>query len=213
MLSYTARAVMAALPGRARGRRPTPPMADVSFVIEVRREEGLIQERKREMGWQVYGTNGLALALTQVVWAYRGQYRIEDDWSRLKGRPLGLTPLYLQDEGRIRGLVYLLSVALRVLSLVEWAVRERLRKEKTKLRDVYAGQPGRQTARPSAELLLRAMRGISVSVVEVNGQTHAMLSPLSEVQTRLLELWGLPPDLYETVARGFPESPVNTSEP
>ena len=57
----------------------------------------------------------------------------------------------------------------RVLSLVEYQVRERLRKEGTKLRDVYAGQPGRQTARPSAELLLGVMKTISVSAVEVNG--------------------------------------------
>lgn len=213
LLSVTATAVMTAPPGRAHGSRPTPPMADVSFVMEVRREESLIGERKREMGWQVYGTNGLALALTAVVWAYRGQYRIEDDWSRLKGRSLGLTPLYLQDEGRIQGLVYLLSVALRVLSLVEWAVRERLREEKAKLRDVYAGQPGRQTARPSAELLLRAMRAISVSVVEVNGQVHVLLSPLTPVQRRLLELWDLPSDSYDRVARGFPETPLDTSEP
>jgi transposase len=213
LLSYTARAVMAAPPGRASGSHPTPQEADVSFVMEVRREEGPIGERKREMGWQVYGTNGPALALTAVVWAYRGQYRIEDDWSRLKGRPLGLTPLYLQDEGRIQGLVYLLSVALRVLSLVEWAVRERLREGKTKLRDVYAGQPGRQTARPSAELLLRAMRTISVSVVEVSGQVHVLLSPLTPVQRRLLELWDLPSDSYDRVARGFPETPLNTSEP
>jgi transposase len=213
LLCYTARAVTATRHKRAHGSRPKPQMADVSFVIEVGREVGLIGERKREMGWQVYGTNGLALALTQVVWAYRGQYRIEDDWSRLKGRSLGLTPLYLQDEGRIQGLVYLLSVALRVLSVVEWVVRERLRKEKTKLRDIYAGQPGRQTARPSAELLLRAMQAISVSVVEVSGQVHVLLSPLTLVQKRLLDLWELPPDLYDQVARGFPKLPPNMSEP
>jgi transposase len=213
LLSVTARAVMAAGGKRSAGGRPTPPMADVSFAMEVRREEGSIEGRKREMGWQVYATNAVALALAAVVWAYRGQYRIEDDWSRLKGRSLGLTPLYLQDEGRIQGLVYLLSVALRVLSLLEWAVRERLRTEKAKLRDIYAGQPGRQTARPSAELLLRAMRAISVSVVEVNGRVHVLLSPLTPVQRRLLELWDLPPDSYDRVARGFPESPLNTSEP
>ena len=212
LLSYTATAVLAADPRRANGT-PSTTKADVSFVMEVHREEGLIGERKREMGWQVYGTNGRGLALTQVVWAYRGQYRIEDDWSRLKGRSLGLTPLYLQDEGRIQGLVYLLSVALRVLSLVEWTVRERLHKEKTKLRDIYDGQPGRQTARPSAELLLKAMRAISVSVIEVNGKIHVLLSPLTRVQKRLLELWDLPPDLYDRVARGFPETPLNTSEP
>jgi transposase len=213
LLEYTARAVLTTRPKRAYQGRPAREETDVSFVIEVQRDEKLIQEKKREMGWQVYGTNGVGMSLPQVVWAYRGQYRIENDWSRLKGRPLGLTPLYLQDEGRIQGLVYLLSLALRVLTLVEWVVRERLRKEGSKLQGVYAGQSGRKTARPSAELLLEAMKTISVSVIEVNGQTHALLSPLTEVQKRLLELWDLPSDLYEKVARGFPKAPSNTSEP
>ena len=131
----------------------------------------------------------------------------------MKGRTLALTPVYLQDEQLIRGLVYLLSLALRMLTLVEWVARERLCQDRAKLQGIYAGQPGRQTARPSAELLLGVMKTISVSVVEVNGQAHALLSPLTEVQTRLLELWGLPPDLYEKVVRGFPISPVRMSEP
>jgi transposase len=213
LLRYTVRALATSRQKRAYAGRPAQQETAVSFTIEVHREETEIQEKKRELGWQVYGSNGVGRRLPQVVWAYRGQYRIENDWSRLKGRPLGLTPLYLQDEERIEGLVYLLSLALRVLTLLEWAVRERLRQDGAKLQGIYPGQPGRKTARPSAELLLRALETISVSVVEVNGQTHAMLSPLSEVQTRLLELWGLPPDLYEKVARGFPEPPVNTSEP
>ena len=81
------------------------------------------------------------------------------------------------------------------------------------MRGIYDGQPGRKTMRPSVELLLRAMKTISVSVVQLNGQIHALLSPLSEVQKRLLQLWELPPDLYEKVAQGFPKSPMNTSEP
>jgi transposase len=213
LLSYTVRALMTTRSKRPYGGRPARQETDVSFVTAVRRDDAAIGEKKREMGWQIYGTNGMGMSLPQVVWAYRGQYRIEDDWSRLKGRPLGLTPLYLQDEDRIQGLVYLLSLALRVLTLVEWGVRQRLRQEGAKVQGVYAGQPGRKTARPSAELLLRAMQTISVSVVEVNGQTHALLSPLTEVQKRLLELWGLPPDLYEKVTRGFQKPPSNTSEP
>lgn len=193
--------------------RPARQETEVFFEIDVRREETLIEEKKREMGWQVYGTNALAMTLPQVVWAYRGQYRIEDDWSRLKGRPLGLTPMYLQDEQRMQGLVYVLSLALRVLTLPEWVVRERLRQEGRRLQGVYAGQPGRKTTRPSAELLLGAMKTISVSLVEVNGQVHALLSPLTEVQKRLLELWRMPPDLYETVVCRFPKQAVNTSEP
>jgi transposase len=213
LLSYTAQARMTTRQVRAYGGRPARQETDVFFEVRVSRNEPLIEERKRERGWQVYGSNAPALTLPQAVWAYRGQYRVEDDWSRLKGRPLGLTPMYLQDEQRMAGLVHLLSLGVRLLTLLEWLVRERLRQEGEKLQGVYAGQPGRKTDRPSAELLLRAMRTISVSVVEINGQTHALLSPLTEVQTRLLELWNLPPDLYEKVVRGFPIPPLKMSEP
>src|SRR3954468_7958432 len=207
LLRYTVQTRLTTRPVRAYRDRPARQEIEVCFTVEVCRDEARIQEQKREMGWQVYGTNAVALALAPVVWAYRGQYRIEDDWSRLKGRSLGLTPVYLQDEERIQELVYLLSLGLRVLTLVEGVVRERLRQERARLQGVYAGQPGRKTDRPSAELLLGVLKTISISVVEVNGRIHALLSPLTEVQKRLLELWDLPLDLYENVARGFPEPP------
>jgi transposase len=207
LLRYTVQALMTTRQVRAYRDRPARRETEVYFEIDVCRDAGRIEEKKRAMGWQVYATNAQALTLPPVVWAYRGQYRIEDDWSRLKGRSLGLTPVYLQDEERIQGLVYLLSLALRVLTLVEWVVRERLRQGRARLQGIYAGQPGRKTDRPSAELLLGALKTISISVVEVNGRVHALLSPLTEVQKRLLELWDLPPDLYDKVASGFPEPP------
>jgi transposase len=213
LLSYTAEAMMTTRQVRAYGGRPAREEADVFFQIEVRREEGLIEQRKGEMGWQIYATNAPALLLAQVVWAYRGQYRVEDDWSRLKGRPLGLVPMYLQDERRMQGLVHLLSLALRLLTLLEWVARERLRQDRSKLQGVYAGQPGRKTDRPSAELLLKAMKTVSVSVVEVNGQVHTLLSPLTEVQKRLLALWDMPPDLYEKLVSRFSISTIAVSEP
>jgi transposase len=213
LLTYAVQACQRTKQVRAYGGRPARQETEVFFEIEVRREETQIEQRKREMGWQVYATNALTLALAQVVWAYRGQYRIENDWSRLKGRPLGLTPMYLQNEQRMQGLVHLLSLALRLLTLLEWQVRERLRQQGVKLQGVYAGQPGRKTDRPSAELLLKAMKTISISVIESNGQTHALLAPLSEVQLRLLELWGLPPDLYDKLAQGFQIPAAMMSEP
>src|SRR5262249_17860858 len=51
-----------------------------------------------------------------------------------------------------------------------------------------------------------------VSAGEVKGQIHALLAPLTEVQKRLLELWDLPPDLYEKLVCGFPISAMNRSE-
>jgi transposase len=119
LLCYTVPARMTTRPVRADRDRPARRETEVSFGIDVGRDEARIEEQKREMGWQVSGTKALTLPLPAVVWAYRGQYRIEDDGSRLKGRSLGLTPVDLQDEQRIQGLVSLLSLALRVLTLVE----------------------------------------------------------------------------------------------
>jgi transposase len=198
---------------RAYGDRPAEVVVEVYYEVTVQRQEEEIAQAKRELGWQVYATNQEEMGLAGVVWGYRGQYRIEDDWSRLKGRSLGLTPLYLQEEKRIAGLVLLLSVALRVLTLLEWMVRERLRRDGSTVQEVYAGQAGRKTARPSAELLLKVMQTISISVVAVGEQVCVLLSPLSGVQQRLLGLWNLPPDLYEKVTLHFPKPPPTMSEP
>jgi Transposase len=64
----------------------------------------------------------------QGVAAYRSEYLIEQGFGRLKGRPLSLTPLFLPYEPRIVGLVCLLTVALRVLVLIQCVVRRNLQK-------------------------------------------------------------------------------------
>jgi transposase len=175
--------------------------------LEVWRQEEEIERAKREMGWRVYATNQLPLNLAGVVWGYRGQNRLEDNWSRLKGQPLGLTPMYLQYESRVEGLVLLLSLALRLLTVLEWAVRKQLSESGQTLQGLYPGQPGRQAQRPSAELLLQAFQGISLVLVETAGQRQAHMTPLTALQQQLLDLWGLPPNLYQRLTLHFPKPP------
>jgi transposase len=163
--------------------------------VEVSRRPEAIETVKRAMGWRIYATNQLGLNLAGVVWGYRGQYRLENNWSRLKGAPLGLTPMYLQYESRILGLVLLLSLGLRLLSVVEWTVRKKLQENNETLKGLYAGQPGRQAKRPSAELLLKAFKGISLTVIKVAGKLVKHITPLTTLQQKLLELWGLPGNL------------------
>jgi transposase len=200
---------------KVRGYRGRPDRVEreEEYRVATRRREEAIREAKQAMGWQVYASNDLGLSMAAVVWSYRGQYQIEQDWSRLKGRPLSLVPMYLTEEERMRGLVLLLSLALRVLSLLEWQVRKKLQARGEKLKGIYPGQPGRQTARPSAELLLRAMRGISLTVIDVGGRATRHLTPLNPVQQRLLDLWDLPPDLYQRLTRHSSQPPLVLSEP
>lgn len=192
---------------RAYGGRPARVVREQEQRLEVSRQDEAIAQAKQEMGWRVYATNQLPLPLTGVVWGYRGQNRLEDNWSRLKGQPLGLTPMYLQQESRIQGLVLLLSLGLRLLTLLEWTVRQKLQETKQTLKGLYAGQPGRQAKRPSAELLLQAFQGISLALVEASGRLTAHVPPLNALQQQLLDLWELPPNLYQRLTLHLPKPP------
>jgi transposase len=192
---------------RGYGGRKERVLKEHEHRLEVSRDEGVIEQAKREMGWRVYATNELLMTLVAVVWGYRGQNRLEDNWSRLKGQPLGLTPMYLQYESRIVGLVLLLSLGLRLLSVVEWTVRKKLQENQETLKGLYAGQPGRQAKRPSAELLLTAFKGISLAIVQTAGQWTAHMTGLKALHKKLLELWELPSDLYLRLTLHFSEPP------
>jgi transposase len=192
---------------RAYGDRPAHVLKEKEHRLEVSRDDEVIEKAKREMGWRVYGTNQLGLNLAGVVWGYRGQNRLEDNWSRLKGQPLGLTPMCLQYESRIIGLVLLLSLALRLLSILEWTVRKKLQENQQTLKGLYSGQRGRQAKRPSAELLLKAFKGISLAIVQIAGRLAAQIPPLTALQKSLLKFWELPPNLYLRLTLHFPEPP------
>jgi transposase len=187
--------------------RPARVVKQREHRLEVSRCEESIAVAQREMGWRVYATNQLTLNLAAVVWGYRGQNRLEDNWSRLKGKPCGLTPMYLQYESRVMGLVLVLSLALRLLTVLEWKMRKKLQESGQTLKGLYPGQPGRQARRPSAELLLRAFRGINRSLVEGAGQRMTHVTALTSLQQTLLGLWGLPSDLYQRLTVEIPETP------
>ena len=108
--------------------------------------------------------------------------------------------MYVQSDQRATGLIHLLSLALRLLTLVEWHCRQRLAEQHESLAGLYAGNPKRTTSRPTAEALLQAFRLIHLSVVTLGPQIHRHITPLSELQQRLLALLGVSPTLYERLA-------------
>ena len=111
--------------------------------------------------------------------------------------------MFLQTESRMIGLINLLTIALRVLTLLEFQVRRGLKAEGQTLKGIYAGQKGRQTARPSAELLLEAFRGIDAVVGTVKGKVIPYLRPLTETQKRILSLLGLNDQVYIKLLSNF----------
>lgn len=160
-------------------------------------EEPLAQAVQR-LGWRVYATNHSAeeVSLAQGVAAYRSEYLIEQGFGRLKGRALSLSPLFLHDEQRVVALICLLSIALRVLVLMQFVVRRNLRHGRAMLKGIYPGQPGRQTAQPTTEMMLWALRGVTLSRITIDGQRLYHLTPLNAVQKRILVLMEVPFEIY-----------------
>jgi hypothetical protein len=213
VLSLFAAAAQLLTPRRYR-ERPEQVVVEESHQVEVQRQHEALALAEAALGWQVYGVNDLELSLEAVVWGYRGQYQAEKGFSRLKGCPLSLRPMYLAKEERMLGLVLLLSVALRVLTVLQWQVRRQLHQSGEVLRGLYPGQPGRKTASPSAELLLTAFGGICLTVLEVAGQRSVHITALKPLQQKLLALWRFPAELYQRLAAlHFPEPPPVFSEP
>jgi len=183
---------------------PAETRVERTVSLEVQRDETAIQIAIARLGWRVYGTNQPAqqFSLEQAVLAYREEYRVERNFGRLKGKPLSLTPMYLQDDDRATGLIRLLSIGLQVLSLLEGVVRQQLAETRSKLAGLYVGNPKRATAFPTAEALLQAFNDIFLNVVaHLGDQANRFVSPLSDLQVRILALLGLPQDIYLALAR------------
>lgn len=178
--------------------RPAETRLERQWSVSVARDTEAIAAAIRRLGWRVYGTNCPAeeLPLAQAVLAYRAEYLVERNFGRLKGKPLSLTPMYLEDDRRVTGLIRLLSIGLRVLTLLEHRVRERLNEQGEKLSGLYAGNPTRATERPSTEMILRCFKDIFLTFVTVGEHTHQHLTPLSDLQHKLLALLDFPAEIY-----------------
>jgi transposase len=163
----------------------------------------------QRLGWRVYATNAPAadLSATQAVLAYRQEYLIERAFGRLKGRPLSLTPLYLDRDDHVTGLIRLLSIALRVLTTVEHTVRQRLARDQHTLVGLYASSPTRATAQPTAERLLGAFKEITLTLVQMPHATLRQLTALSPLQHQILDLLGLSSDTYTMIEHYSPQPP------
>jgi transposase len=146
----------------------------------------------------VYATNQKRadLTLEQAVEAYRDEYRVERCFERLKGHPFSLAPMYVQRDDHRVGLVRLLTIALRVLTVLEGVVRQNLEKQKRDISGLYAGNPKRRTNQPTAERLLEAFGNVTLTIARASGFLQCHITPLSSLQQDILALLGLTPAIY-----------------
>ena len=193
--------------GRGRGgpARPTRTQVQVRYAITgVQRNEPVIAARQYRLGWRVQVTNapGARLSLPQAVQHYRGGWSLERDFHLLKDLPLGLSPLFVWKEDQIKGLTRLLTLALRLLTLLETQVRRGVEQTQASLAGLYEGSPTRTTERPTGKRILQAFARAQLTLthVEMGTRTFWHLTPLSPLHEQLLRYLHLPTSLYTALA-------------
>lgn len=200
---------------RAYGTRPARMADTTDYQLQVKVRATPLARAIRRLGWRVYATNHAVreLSLSQAVLAYRQQYLEERGFGRLKGRSLALSPMYLNTDQRVTGLIRLLSLGLRVLTLVEFEVRRSLQTAQAQLAGLYAGQPKRATARPTTEQILRAFKGITLTLWRTRASQQSHLTPLTPVQRCVLKLLKFPATLYSRLERNSLKLAPQMGEP
>jgi transposase len=168
----------------------------ITLLSEINAEA--VEDAKALLGWRVFVTNAAPeqLSLSGAVLLYREEYRIEHGFARLKGHPLSLSPVYVSREDHAKGLIRLLVLGLRILTLLEFVVRRALEQDAQPLVGLYAGNPKRATLMPTAELLLEAFKDITLLMLPHSGQHLRSLTPLTPLQYRILELLGTSSEVY-----------------
>ena len=95
------------------------------------------------------------------------------------------------------GLTRLLTLAARVLALVEYEVRQQLKTQKQTVSGLFPGQATRETALPTTERLLKAFDNIALIVIHKGDRVERHLTTLSALQKTILRLLKCPVGWYQ----------------
>ncbi len=181
------------------GNKPERTIVSTLFHVTPHLEESAYQKAKELFGWRVYATNKSAedLSFENVVLSYRDQFIIEHEFHRLKGVCLSLTPIYLQKDNRIDGLVKFLTIALRVLGLLEIPLHNSIKKRGSSLDGLFDYNPKKSLDKPKAERVLELFDEIHLSTVRVRKKKYFTITGLSDKHREILALMDVGIGVYE----------------
>ena len=187
--------------GRGSANRQKKEIHSVRYQItEVIRDEQAIHQAYCQMGWQLYATNRTKenLPLDEAIRLYRAAPRIERHFHLFKSAPIGISPFYVRNDDQIKGQTRLLSLCVRLMTLIEIVTRRHLKAHGQTLPGLYPDNANRRTAKPTATRLLRAFRGIHS--VRLPNQAASYTTPLTELQRQILSMLCIPESVYEARA-------------
>ncbi len=88
---------------RAYRGQPARTLTETKLSVKAALDPDAYEHTQRLLGWRVYVSNDLNLSLQEAVYGYRNECLIERCFRRYKGKSIGLTPLFLASDERVKG--------------------------------------------------------------------------------------------------------------
>lgn len=200
----------------AASAKPTDKLA-APLKVDIGEQAQEIALTQRLLGWRAFATNAPATLLDAqgAILHYHSEYLIEQQFHRLLTKTTALMPIFLRKPNRIEALIRLLMLALQLSALIQHKARKKLQQTEQHLTDIVPGNPGRKVARPTCEAMLKTFCAVAVVWTILQDEVVAKVTNLRPVNIQILELIGLPPDLYQHFALSFKnvkELGINLSE-
>ena len=168
-------------------------------ITHIARREDKIAALSQRLGWKAFVTNAghKRLPLQDAVLCYRNEYRVERIFNRLKSR-VHIAPLFVKLNDQIEGLTYLLTLGVRVLTVMEFVLRRSLQTDQTTLPGLHPENKTRLTDKPTAERILTAFADVSLTIIKnaAGEEILRRLTSLSGLQEDILQRLGLGASLY-----------------
>lgn len=182
--------------GRPTKNTPYEMIDIVTLKVHSKRNTKAIKEEKELAGWRICVSNvpEERLSVSKSVQYYRDEWIVERGMHRFKRGCLPIIPLFLKIDERIKGLMLLLTIALQVITSIEFVARRELEKENESLAGLVPGNPARKIKRPTTERLFHQFKNLNYLTYKKEGY---LVEKLTALQQRILSLLGLSPDIYD----------------
>jgi transposase len=168
-------------------------------ITRIARQGDHIANLTGRFGWKAFVTNAVQkrLSLKDAVLCYRNEYRVERIFNRLKSR-VHIAPMFVTRDDQIEGLTHLLTLGVRVLTVMEFVLRRSLQKDRAKLPGLHPENKQKMTDKPTVERILKAFSNVSLTIIKNAAGAEIMrrLTPLSGLQEEILQRQGLGIALY-----------------
>lgn len=174
------------------------------YVIRVEQNIDEIEKQKRFCGWRLMVTNTSKeqFSFSQAILSYRQEWTLERCFRILKKSHLGISALYVRKEERLKGLTRLLSIGVRLITILENSICECLKKKQETVKGLDVAHPNKQTKTPTALSIFNKFcrEKITLSRVDLEDKTYWRMTKICDDLIKIILYLKVPIDLYEAAS-------------